>query len=331
MQTNTMKYSIKLFDGKNDFALWQSTVKEVLTCQGLNAVLEETKPAEMKDSDWNTIQKKVASQIWLTLALEVKYNFLSETTLIGMWKKLEEIYASKSLTNQLYLKMELYQLKMAEGTNIHKHLFDFNMMVTKVVNVGGILEEEKKALLLLTSLPKPYKSLLQSMIVGKTTLVMKDVTTMLLENDKFLGEDGANQNNALMMEQSWGRSNEHRGGGNRERGLGKITMATNEKVNIEHIGDVRLNVHNRRAKILKNARYVPKCSNNIIALSELTTRGYKHNIYVLKKHPKRRLNKTMRKMVWKPKGILVDGKEINMTKKRVSFNNEVVFDDCSRR
>ncbi|GKV36355.1 hypothetical protein SLEP1_g44496 [Rubroshorea leprosula] len=355
MQTEAMEYSIELFDGKNDFTLWQSTVKDVLTCQGLDAALEGTKPAEVRDSDWSTIQKKAASQIRLALAPEVKYNVLSETTPIGMWRKLEEIHASKSLTNRLCLKMKLYQLKMAKGTNIHRHLSDFNMMVKEVVNARDVLEEEEKALLLLASFPKSYKSLVQSMLVGKTTLVMKDVTSMLLENDKFLGEDdGVNQTNALVMEHSWGRSNGRGGGGNRERSksrpkkdygkvqcfycgelshkqykcpkfkedfsnmkilmksqetkgkgeaniveenmvevlaceecdpeveqnnqrwildsaatmhvcnnpsefgslvrgeLGKITVATSEKVNIEGIRDVCLNVHNRRAKILKN-------------------------------------------------------------------------------
>ncbi|GKU96723.1 hypothetical protein SLEP1_g9927 [Rubroshorea leprosula] len=140
MQTKAMKYSIELFDGKSNFAIWQSTLKDVLTCQGLEAALEETKPVEMKD----------------------------------------------------------------------------------IVNVGDILEEEEKGLLLLASLFKSYKSLVQSMLVGKTTLVMKDVTTMLLENDKFLGEvDGANQNNALVMEHSRGRANGHGGGGNRERSKSK--------------------------------------------------------------------------------------------------------------
>ncbi|GLT80039.1 hypothetical protein SLA2020_515020 [Shorea laevis] len=89
------------------------------------------------------------------------------------------------------------------------------MMVTQVVNANDILEEEEKALLLLASLPKSYKSLVLGMLVGKTILVMKDVTSMLLENDTFLGEDdGANQNNALVMEQSPGRSYGCGGGGN---------------------------------------------------------------------------------------------------------------------
>lgn len=41
-------------------------------------------------------------------------------------------------------------------------------------------------------------------------------------------------------------------------------------MNVEGIEDVRLNVHDGSAKILKDVRYVPKCSRNIVALSELT-------------------------------------------------------------
>ncbi|GKV46077.1 hypothetical protein SLEP1_g53089 [Rubroshorea leprosula] len=248
------------------------------------------------------------------------------------------------------------------------------MMMTRVVNAGDIFQKEEKALLLLAFLPKSYKSLVQSMLVGNTTLVMKDVTTMLLENDKSLGEDdGANQNNALVMEQDRGRSQgcgETKGKGeakiveenlvevlacekcdleveqNNQRWildsaatmhmcnnpsefmslvwgeLGKITMATDEKVNIEGMRDVHLNVHNKRAQILKN---VYKGGRLV-----LHRRKNKHNIYVLEQHLERGLNKTMRKMVWKPKGILVNGKEINKIKKKVSCNNEVVFDDGLR-
>ncbi|GKV19028.1 hypothetical protein SLEP1_g29328 [Rubroshorea leprosula] len=197
-------------------------VKDVLTCQGLHVILKETKSIEMKDSDWSTIQKRATSQIQLALALEVEYNIFSKTTQISMSKKFDEIYAPKSSTNHQCLKMELYQLKMAEGTNIHKHLTDINIMVTQVVNARDILEEEEKALPLLASLPKSYKSLVQSMLMGE---------------------------------------------------LGKVMMAIGEKVDIEGIEGIRLNVHNGRVEILKNVRYVPKCSNNIIALNELTTRG----------------------------------------------------------
>ncbi|GKV43368.1 hypothetical protein SLEP1_g50668 [Rubroshorea leprosula] len=318
MQIDTMKYSIELFDGENDFALWKSTMKDVLTCQGLDVTLEETKRPSL-------------------------------------------------LRRRIAIGMELYQVKMAEGINNHKHLSDFNMMVTQVVNARDIFEEEEKALLLLASIPKSYKSLVQSILAGKTTLVMKDVTTMLLENDKFPGEDdGAIQNNALVMERSRGRSNGHGGRGNQERSksrpkkdygevecfycgelgykqykcmkfkenfsnmkilmksqetkgegeaniveenvvellvckdcdlegeLDKIIVAIGDKVNTEGIRDVHLNVRNGRAKILKNREWSKVYNGGRLVLHG---RKNRHNIYVLEQHLKRGLNKTIRKMV----------------------------------
>lgn len=133
-----------------------------------------------------------------------------------MWDKLAEIYASKFLTNRLCLKMELYQLKMGEGTSIHKHLSEFNMLSTQVKNTGDKIKSEEEALLLLTSLPKSYKNLVQSILVGKTTLKLKDVTNVLLENDRFLGEGkSVNNDDSLVVVGSRGRSQWRKGGGSR--------------------------------------------------------------------------------------------------------------------
>lgn len=54
-QIGITKFEIKLFDGKNNFVLWQSTIKDVLTTYGLDIVVEETKPEQLKDVDWNLI------------------------------------------------------------------------------------------------------------------------------------------------------------------------------------------------------------------------------------------------------------------------------------
>ncbi|GKU87821.1 hypothetical protein SLEP1_g2158 [Rubroshorea leprosula] len=200
------------------------------------------------------------------------------------------------------------------------------------------------------------------MLVGKTTLVMKDVITMLLENDKFLREDdGANQNNALVMEQSQGRYNGCGGGGNEERSKSRpkkdygevqcfyCMLACEEcdpeveQNNQRWILDSTATVHlcNNPSRILSlvwrklgKIKYVGKQEwHKVYKGGRLVLHGRKnkHDNYVLEQDPKKGLNKTMRKMVWKPKGILVDGKEINKTKKKASLNNEVVFDDGSRR
>lgn len=73
-----MKYEVELFNGKGNFTLWQSTIINMLTIQGFDVTLEKDKLAKIKESEWKTMQKKIASQIQLALTPEVKCNVLSE-------------------------------------------------------------------------------------------------------------------------------------------------------------------------------------------------------------------------------------------------------------
>ena len=143
------------YDGKTDFTMWQLTVKDVLIQQGLDDALEKTKPKEMSDADWAKIQKRAASTIRLALAPEVRYNVLKESTPKEIWDKLANIYASKSLTNRLNLKMELYSLKLDEEGNLHDHISCFNQVICHPTNVDEPMKDEEQALLL-SSLPKSF-------------------------------------------------------------------------------------------------------------------------------------------------------------------------------
>ncbi|EOY19075.1 Uncharacterized protein TCM_043744 [Theobroma cacao] len=53
---------------------------------------------------------------------EVLWEVVDETTPHGLWRKLEKIYLTKSLTNQLYLKQRLYRLRVKEGMFMKDHL-----------------------------------------------------------------------------------------------------------------------------------------------------------------------------------------------------------------
>ena len=122
---------------------------------------------------------------------------MGEQTPKGMWEKLESVYASKSVTNKLILKLDLYSLKMDEGMSIHKHLSDFNRVLTKVLNTGEKVGDEEQAILLLSSLPVSYKSLVQSLTTRNTSLKKKDVTTFLIDNEKLLGVEKMNSSDRL--------------------------------------------------------------------------------------------------------------------------------------
>ncbi|GKA79966.1 hypothetical protein Tco_0786562 [Tanacetum coccineum] len=100
--------------GPND-----SYLRVLMESWGIDEALEEKQPAQMKDDVWKTMQKKASSTIRLALAPEIKYSVLKEKTPKDICDKLTNIYASKSLTHRLFLKMKLYSLKLEEGSNLH--------------------------------------------------------------------------------------------------------------------------------------------------------------------------------------------------------------------
>jgi len=88
----------------------------------------------------------------------------------------------KSLSNKLYLKKQLLRLSMKEKTMVLKHLNFFNKIINKLLTVDVNIDEEDKALLLLSSLPKSYDHIITTTHYGKKTLILEKVTTTLLSN-----------------------------------------------------------------------------------------------------------------------------------------------------
>ena len=84
-----MKFKIKLFNGKNNFILQQSTIKDVLTAQGLGVIIEDPRPKQLKDVDLNPVQKNTVNQVLLAFVSKIKYNVLGKSTSRGIWEKLE--------------------------------------------------------------------------------------------------------------------------------------------------------------------------------------------------------------------------------------------------
>jgi len=110
----TAKFEVEKFDGHNSFSLWRLKMRALLRQQGLAKILNGEVPStsteEMKEFD-----EKAYSAILLSLSNGVLREVADEETAAGLWKKLENLYMKKSLTNRLYLKQRLYTLKIKEG------------------------------------------------------------------------------------------------------------------------------------------------------------------------------------------------------------------------
>ena len=105
----------------------------------------------------------------------MRYNLLKEATPKEIWDKLVSINASKSLTNRLNLKMELYTLKLDKEGNLHDYISCFNQLVCHLANIDEPMKDEEQALLLLLSLPKFFKYFKKTFLAGRTSLELDNV------------------------------------------------------------------------------------------------------------------------------------------------------------
>ena len=94
---------------------------------------------------------------------------------------------SNSLTNRLYLKKQLYGLKMSEGSDVRDHINQFNKYITQLLSLEVEIEAEDQAIILLSSLPRSYETLVTTLFVGKTTLKVDKVSLALLETENMKG------------------------------------------------------------------------------------------------------------------------------------------------
>jgi len=78
----------------------------------------EKKPSKMEDDEWNDIDFRAKAMIILCPSDVVLYNMMNKEITASLWYRLESLYMTKSLSNKLFMKMQLYNLRMKEGSPI---------------------------------------------------------------------------------------------------------------------------------------------------------------------------------------------------------------------
>jgi len=117
--TKTTEFEVEKFDEKSNFLLWKMRVTSLLVKEGTHKALFgiEKKASKIEDDEWE-IDFHAETTIILYLSDEVLYNIMNEETTVRLWCRLESLYMTKSLSNKLFMKKQLYSLWMKEGTLI---------------------------------------------------------------------------------------------------------------------------------------------------------------------------------------------------------------------
>lgn len=88
-----------------------STTTRTTTTTTISTVPMKT----VSDVELVEIDERACNAIILNLADNVLCEVVEEDTALKLWQKLESLYMTKSLTDGLFLKQNLYTLQMKEG------------------------------------------------------------------------------------------------------------------------------------------------------------------------------------------------------------------------
>ncbi|KHN08937.1 Retrovirus-related Pol polyprotein from transposon TNT 1-94, partial [Glycine soja] len=175
------KVKIEKFDGR-DFSFWKMQIEDYLYQKKLYQPLSGVKPEDMKQEEWNLLDRQALGVIRLTLAKNVAFNIVNEKTTTGLMKALSDMYEKPSAANKVYLMRRLFNLKMGEGISVTDHINEFNTILAQLESVQIKFEDEVKALILLSSLPDSWAATVTavSSSTRENTLKLSDIRDLIL-------------------------------------------------------------------------------------------------------------------------------------------------------
>ena len=149
------KIGIEKFDG-SDFSFWKIQIEDYLYQKDLHEPLLGVMPDTMTTEQWKLKDRKALGMIRLTLSRNVTFNIIKEKTTSDLMKALSNMYEKSSAMNKVHLMRRLFNLQMSEGGSVVDHINEFNMIVSQLSSVEINFEDEMKALILMSSLPKSW-------------------------------------------------------------------------------------------------------------------------------------------------------------------------------
>ena len=206
VKMESSKIRIEKFDG-SDFSFWKMQVEDYLYQKDLHEPLLGVMPDTMTTEQWKLKDRKALGMIRLTLSRNVTFNIIKEKTTSDLMKALSNMYEKSSAMNKVYLMRRLFNLQMSEGGSIVDHINEFNMIVSQLSSVEINFEDQIKALILMSSLPKSWDTIVAaiSSSQGSNKLKFYEIRDVVLSESIRKRKIGNSSGSALSVDQR-GRS-----------------------------------------------------------------------------------------------------------------------------
>ena len=160
-------------------------IKAVLRKDNCLAAIRD-KPDEILDNDkWKDMNGNAIANLHLALADGVLSSVAEKKTAKEIWDTLTRLYEAKSLHNKIFLKRNLYTLRMTESTSVTDHINTLNTLFAQLTSMEHNIETGERAEILLQSLPDSYDQLIINLTNNNLMyyLVFKEVAATILEEE----------------------------------------------------------------------------------------------------------------------------------------------------
>ena len=190
----------------SSYLIWKSMMEDVLYYKDLHdpIVSDSAKPSKMSDKAWEKLNRKTTRCIRQCIDVSVSHHVSQETNAEALWEKLKGLYERKTAQNKAFVARNFVNLKIKEGRSIVKHLSEFHDFVNQMVTMKLIIDDKLQVLLLLSSLPDSWETLMVSLSNSAPNgvlqlAVVKDSLFNEETRRKDMGKDNAQ---ALVIENS---------------------------------------------------------------------------------------------------------------------------------
>ena len=220
---------ISQFDGTN-FGFWKMQIEDSLYQKDLYSPLGD-KPMEMKDSDWELLDRKALGTIRLSLSKSVAYNIKNEKTTASLMAALSSMYEQPSAANKIHLIKKLFTMTMSEGAQFREHLSVFKEVTDQLEAVDMSFTDEIRACLILGQLPESWKGTVTAISgsAGKTKLKFDDVVSTIMTEEIRNRSNGVSTSTSALNVESRGRDSNRSGGRNRFKSRNGRSQSRNPK------------------------------------------------------------------------------------------------------
>ncbi|XP_056165610.1 uncharacterized protein LOC130137702 [Syzygium oleosum] len=228
------------------------------------------KPTIMSESEWMVLNRKCAAQIRQWIDKSIFQNFANEHDAGVLWQKLEKMYARTTAQNKANHMRRLVNLKYEDGSSVSEHMSEFQGIVDQLNSMKMTLDDELQALLLLSSLPKSWDTLVVSVSNSapddEIIIIQSDDSINHASQDStWVVDSGASYHVTACQDLFTSYST-----GN----FGFVKMGNDGTSKITGMGNIYLETNVGCTLLLKDVRHVPDMRLNLISTSKLDDEGY---------------------------------------------------------